>query len=124
MPWHAGAMKRIGIWAFYAVGTLANIVQSVKLPDGNIKVLVEGVERARALSINTEEGFFRANLRLIRRAIRAGWPIPEDKRRALVEHLEAVATAGNARNAIAAAWCLLAADRVNRQLESERERTQ
>jgi len=29
----------------YAVGTLANIVQSVKLPDGNIKVLVEGVER-------------------------------------------------------------------------------
>ena len=66
----------------------------------------------------------RANLRLIRRAIRAGWPIPEDKRRALVEHLEAVATAGNARNAIAAAWCLLAADRVNRQLESERERTQ
>jgi len=29
--------------------TLANIVQSVKLPDGNIKVLVEGVERARAI---------------------------------------------------------------------------
>src|SRR5271170_1900942 len=49
----------------YQVGTLANIVQSVKLPDGNIKVLVEGVERARALSINTEEGFFRANLRLL-----------------------------------------------------------
>jgi ATP-dependent Lon protease len=49
----------------YAVGTLANIVQSVKLPDGNIKVLVEGIERARALSINTEEGFFRANLRLL-----------------------------------------------------------
>ncbi len=49
----------------YAVGTLANIVQSVKLPDGNIKVLVEGVERARALSISTEEGFFRANLRLL-----------------------------------------------------------
>ncbi|MGB7461419.1 MAG: endopeptidase La [Candidatus Acidiferrum sp.] len=49
----------------YAVGTLANIVQSVKLPDGNIKVLVEGVERARALSITTDEGFFRANLRLL-----------------------------------------------------------
>jgi ATP-dependent Lon protease len=49
----------------YAVGTLANIVQSVKLPDGNIKVLVEGVERARAQSISTEEGFFRANLRLL-----------------------------------------------------------
>jgi len=49
----------------YAVGTLANIVQSVKLPDGNIKVLVEGVERARSLSITTDEGFFRANVRLL-----------------------------------------------------------
>jgi len=49
----------------YAVGTLANIVQSVKLPDGNIKVLVEGVERARAVSIATEEGFFRATIRLL-----------------------------------------------------------
>jgi len=49
----------------YAVGTLANIVQSVKLPDGNIKVLVEGVERARAVSIATEEGFFRATVRLL-----------------------------------------------------------
>ncbi len=49
----------------YAVGTLANIVQSVKLPDGNIKVLVEGVERARAVSITVEEGFFRATVRLL-----------------------------------------------------------
>jgi ATP-dependent Lon protease len=49
----------------YAVGTLANIVQSVKLPDGNIKVLVEGVERARSLSITSEEGFFRASIRLL-----------------------------------------------------------
>src|SRR3989440_1917725 len=49
----------------YAVGTLANIVQSVKLPDGNIQVLVEGVERARALSIAAEEGFFRATVRLL-----------------------------------------------------------
>jgi ATP-dependent Lon protease len=49
----------------YAVGTLANIVQSVKLPDGNIKVLVEGVERARAVTITAEEGFFRATVRLL-----------------------------------------------------------
>jgi ATP-dependent Lon protease len=49
----------------YAVGTLANIVQSVKLPDGNIKVLVEGVERARAVSVASEEGFFRASVRLL-----------------------------------------------------------
>ena len=31
----------------YSVGTIANIVQSLKLSDGNIKVLVEGVERAK-----------------------------------------------------------------------------
>src|SRR5437879_6798050 len=49
----------------YTVGTLANIVQSVKLPDGNIKVLVEGVERAKVVQIATEEGFFRAALRLV-----------------------------------------------------------
>src|SRR3970040_102579 len=39
----------------YPVGTVANIVQSLKLPDGNIKVLVEGIERARAVSIADEE---------------------------------------------------------------------
>jgi ATP-dependent Lon protease len=49
----------------YQVGTLANIVQSVKLPDGNIKVLVEGVERARILQVTSEEGFFRVHLRLL-----------------------------------------------------------
>src|SRR5205807_7495188 len=47
----------------YAVGTLANIVQSVKLPDGNIKVLVEGVERVKVVQIGTEEGCFGAALR-------------------------------------------------------------
>ena len=48
----------------YAVGTLANIVQSVKLPDSNIRVLVEGVERAKAVQVAGEEGFYRATLRL------------------------------------------------------------
>ncbi|HUQ92648.1 MAG TPA: endopeptidase La [Bryobacteraceae bacterium] len=44
----------------YNVGTVANIVQSLKLPDGNIKVLVEGVERAKIVSVSEEEGFFRS----------------------------------------------------------------
>ncbi len=52
----------------HQVGTIANIVQSVKLPDGNIRVLVEGVERARATRIDTTEGFFRAHLRLLEAA--------------------------------------------------------
>ena len=49
----------------YAVGTLANIVQSVKLPEGNIRVLVEGIERAKVVEVTTNEGFFRATLRLV-----------------------------------------------------------
>src|SRR6185312_16509127 len=49
----------------YQVGTLANIVQSVKLPDGNIRVLVEGTERARIVSVSSDEGFFRASLKLV-----------------------------------------------------------
>ena len=48
----------------YQVGTLANIVQSVKLPDGNIKVLVEGTERAKIVQVTSDEGFFRASIRL------------------------------------------------------------
>ena len=31
----------------YQVGTIVNIVQSLKMPDGNIKVLVEGIERGK-----------------------------------------------------------------------------
>src|ERR1700694_4897079 len=49
----------------YTVGTLANIVQSVRLPDGNLRVLVEGVERAKVVQVTTDEGFFRATLKVI-----------------------------------------------------------
>ncbi len=47
----------------YPVGTVGNIVQSVKMPDGNIKVLVEGLERARAVEMNDTDGFFVATVR-------------------------------------------------------------
>ena len=47
----------------YSVGTVANIVQSLKLPDGNIKVLVEGMERGKVVSVSDDEGFFRALVR-------------------------------------------------------------
>src|ERR1700731_226914 len=49
----------------FTVGTLANIVQRVKLPDGNIRVLVEGVERAKIVQLTSEEGFYRAVLRTV-----------------------------------------------------------
>ncbi len=56
----------------YNVGTIVNIVQSLKLPDGNIKVLVEGVERAKVVSIADEEGFFRAVVRTVGYKVEAG----------------------------------------------------
>jgi ATP-dependent Lon protease len=46
----------------YQVGTVANIVQSLKLPDGNIKVLVEGAERGKILKISIEAGYFRVTI--------------------------------------------------------------
>src|SRR5512136_2650048 len=49
----------------YSIGTVANIVQSVKLSDGNIKVLVEGVQRVKALRLITEPGFFVADVELL-----------------------------------------------------------
>ena len=56
----------------YSVGTIVNIVQSLKLPDGNIKVLVEGVERAKVVSVSDEEGFFHAMVRTAAFKVEAG----------------------------------------------------
>ena len=45
----------------YQVGTVATILQLLKLPDGTVKVLVEGTERAKLVTCNDEAGFFTAN---------------------------------------------------------------
>src|SRR5687768_14506925 len=49
----------------FTMGCVANIVQSLKLPDGNIKVLVEGVERARAVEWKEDKGFYRVTIKVI-----------------------------------------------------------
>jgi len=51
----------------YTMGCVANIVQSLKLPDGNVKVLVEGVERARAVEWKEDKGFYRVVVKVIAR---------------------------------------------------------
>lgn len=45
-----------GVNDLFTVGTVASILQMLKLPDGTVKVLVEGLQRARisALSDNGE----------------------------------------------------------------------
>jgi len=50
----------------YQVGTVANIVQNLKLPDGNIKVLVEGTERGKILQLVNNQGFFEATIRTVK----------------------------------------------------------
>src|SRR6202050_496448 len=56
----------------FSVGCVVNIVQSLKLPDGNIKVLVEGVERAKVVSVTDDEGFFRSVVRTFNFKVETG----------------------------------------------------
>ncbi len=44
----------------YSIGTLANVLQLVKLPDGTTKVLVEGGERVRLFDFSDTDGFMSA----------------------------------------------------------------
>jgi len=52
----------------YQVGTVVNIVQSLKLPDGNIKVLVEGIERGKILQIVETDGYYESTIRTVKYA--------------------------------------------------------
>src|SRR6266498_537944 len=46
----------------YQVGTVAVIMRMLKLPDGRIRILVQGVSRARIESVNAEGNYLRARL--------------------------------------------------------------
>lgn len=46
----------------YTVGTIANILQVLKLPDGNIKVLAEGVGRGRIIELKTSKDLLTAEI--------------------------------------------------------------
>lgn len=49
----------------YQVGTVASVLQLLKLPDGTVKVLVEGKRRAKASKFYFDDNSLRANLELI-----------------------------------------------------------
>ncbi|WP_345798135.1 endopeptidase La [Castellaniella sp. MT123] len=46
----------------YEIGCAASILQMLKLPDGTVKVLVEGLQRARVHSVSDAETHFMANV--------------------------------------------------------------
>ena len=46
--------------AIYETGTLASVLQLLKLPDGTVKVLVEGAERARVVKYGERADYYEA----------------------------------------------------------------
>src|SRR5204863_6484543 len=46
----------------YTVGTVAVIMRMLKLPDGRIRILVQGISRANIESVNAEDNYLRARL--------------------------------------------------------------
>ena len=49
----------------FKIGTVATILQMLKLPDGTVKVLVEGIDRAEVTSFHEKGEFWSANLNIV-----------------------------------------------------------
>jgi Lon protease-like protein len=49
----------------FTMGCVANIIQSLKLPGGDIKALVQGIERARVVEWKEDTGFYRVVVKVI-----------------------------------------------------------
>ncbi len=54
-----------GIDDLFEIGTIATILQLIRLPDGTVKVLVEGLTRARILNVSFGADHFRADTALL-----------------------------------------------------------
>jgi len=54
-----------GVKDIYSLGTLSNILQLLKLPDGTVKVLVEGSQRAQVEQFTETDACFLADLGLL-----------------------------------------------------------
>ncbi|WP_225748587.1 endopeptidase La [Eikenella sp. Marseille-P7795] len=72
----------------HAIGTLANILQVLKLPDGTVKVLVEGVRRARAIEIDDSGDYFQARVEVLEPAEQADSCDYEALRRTLLAQFD------------------------------------
>jgi len=49
----------------FDIGTVSTILQLIRLPDGTVKVLVEGLERAKITKIITETDYFQTEIKLM-----------------------------------------------------------
>ncbi|TDI61515.1 MAG: endopeptidase La [Alphaproteobacteria bacterium] len=71
----------------YQIGTIASVLQLLKLPDGTVKVLVEGGARARISSFVDNENFFEATVEIIEEDTETGADI-EALARSVVSQFE------------------------------------
>jgi ATP-dependent Lon protease len=67
-----------GLQDIYGVGTLATILQMLKLPDGTLKVLVEGISRVKLINAHEGEAFLQTSSQEL-----AGEPVEESEADAL-----------------------------------------
>lgn len=51
-----------GLSDLFGTGTVARIIQNYRLPDGNIKIQVQGLRKAKILRLTGAEGYLRASL--------------------------------------------------------------
>src|SRR5512142_1499374 len=71
----------------YRIGSIANILQMLKLPDGTVKVLVEGTQRAKVLRVQDDKQHFDAEIELVPVDEGVG-PEAEAMRRALINQFD------------------------------------
>lgn len=72
----------------HQTGTVAQVLQVLKLPDGTVKVLVEGIRRARALAVDETGGLFLSHVEAIDENSDKDNPEIEALRRTLLTQFE------------------------------------
>jgi ATP-dependent Lon protease len=72
----------------YSVGTISTVLQLLKLPDGTIKVLVEGVQRAAIESVEDKDGYVVASAQVVASTMRRGEREVEAAAKSLVSLFE------------------------------------
>ena len=72
----------------HQAGTVAQVLQVLKLPDGTVKVLVEGIRRARALTVDETGGLFLSHVEAIDENSDKDNPEIEALRRTLLTQFE------------------------------------
>jgi ATP-dependent Lon protease len=79
----------------YSVGTIGLVMRMLKLPDGRVKILVQGLTKARALNYSQTEPFFKANIEKISEQKPPTLTIEDEAQvRTIKEQLEKVVSLG------------------------------